>query len=246
MAMNTSCIVPKFSSYFRKWFSIETNVHYQQILWVMENMSGGLSIWLVLYHTTCFRKVEILTLLFVSDWSAYSIMFQNKMWRCYVIPSSLGITSVFYLSNRILIFFLLYNSRTCEICGSLARNVAGANEAELMEQWNETNDAAAAAATAPVNPTETQNFWQGHRFLNFLLACMVFAFVISWLFHFNVPSWNPATKKKKKKPFSRVDDWEAASKQASLWLLALAQVPSSVPASPYLGVSVSLSAWCLY
>jgi len=85
-------------------------------------------------------------------------------------------------------WFKIKGNKTCEICGSLARNVAGANEAELMEQWNETNDAAAAAATAPVNPTETQNFWQGHRFLNFLLACMVFAFVISWLFHFNVPS----------------------------------------------------------
>ena len=97
-----------------------------------------------------------------------------------------------------------------------------------MEQWNETNDAAAAVAAAPVNPTETRNFWQGHRFLNFLLACMVFAFVISWLFHFNVPSWNPETQKKKGGHFSRVDDWEAASK--SLLLLRLAQVP----ASPYL------------
>jgi hypothetical protein len=86
-----------------------------------------------------------------------------------------------------------------------------------MERWNETNDAAAtAAAAAPVNPTETRNFWQGHRFLNFLLACMVFAFVISWLFHFNVPSWKSCGKKKKKrkeqKHFSGVDDWEAASK----------------------------------
>ncbi|KAA8534131.1 hypothetical protein F0562_031676 [Nyssa sinensis] len=64
----------------------------------------------------------------------------------------------------------------------------GANEAELIEQWNEANDAAVAAAVAPVPLAETRNFWQGHRFLNFLLACMVFAFVISWLFHFNVPS----------------------------------------------------------
>ncbi|XP_059459353.1 uncharacterized protein LOC132188815 [Corylus avellana] len=85
-------------------------------------------------------------------------------------------------------WFKIKGNKTCEICGSVARNVAGANEAELMEQWNETNDAAAAVAAAPVNPTETRNFWQGHRFLNFLLACMVFAFVISWLFHFNVPS----------------------------------------------------------
>lgn len=86
-------------------------------------------------------------------------------------------------------WFKIKGNKTCEICGSTARNVAGANEAELMEQWNEANDvAAAAAAAAPVHSAETRNFWQGHRFLNFLLACMVFAFVISWLFHFNVPS----------------------------------------------------------
>lgn len=79
--------------------------------------------------------------------------------------------------------------RTCEICGSVALNVAGVNETELVEQWNEANDTAIAmAAAGPVHPAETRNFWQGHRFLNFLLACMVFAFVISWLFHFNVPS----------------------------------------------------------
>ncbi|XP_050250663.1 uncharacterized protein LOC126697638 [Quercus robur] len=84
-------------------------------------------------------------------------------------------------------WFKIKGNKTCEICGSVARNVAGVNEAEL-EQWTETNDAAAAVAPAPVHLAETQNCWQGHRFLNFLLACMVFAFVISWLFHFNVPS----------------------------------------------------------
>jgi hypothetical protein len=53
------CIVPEFSSYFRKWFSNETNVYYQKILCVMENISGGLLNWLVLYPTSfafVFRK----------------------------------------------------------------------------------------------------------------------------------------------------------------------------------------------
>ncbi|KAI3419450.1 RING-CH-type domain-containing protein [Psidium guajava] len=88
-------------------------------------------------------------------------------------------------------WFKIKGNKVCEICGATARNVAGANEAELMEQWNEAGDAAtntAVSAPLPVQPTETRNFWQGHRFLNFLLACMVFAFVISWLFHFNIPS----------------------------------------------------------
>ncbi|KAF5467378.1 hypothetical protein F2P56_017206 [Juglans regia] len=82
-------------------------------------------------------------------------------------------------------WFKIKGNKTCEICGSIAHNVSGANEAEVTEQWNETND---AVAIAPTHSTETPRFWQGHRFLNFLLACMVFAFVISWLFHFNVPS----------------------------------------------------------
>ncbi|XP_052176033.1 uncharacterized protein LOC127790521 [Diospyros lotus] len=85
-------------------------------------------------------------------------------------------------------WFKIKGNKVCEICGSTARNVAGPSEAETMEQWNESNDAASVAAVAPAPTTETRNFWQGHRFLNFLLACMVFAFVISWLFHFNVPS----------------------------------------------------------
>ncbi|XP_071707527.1 uncharacterized protein [Rutidosis leptorrhynchoides] len=88
-------------------------------------------------------------------------------------------------------WFKIKGNKTCEICGSIAQNVAGANDAELMEQWNEANDAMSAATAHGGTTTTTadaRNFWQGHRFLNFLLACMVFAFVISWLFHFNVPS----------------------------------------------------------
>lgn len=85
-------------------------------------------------------------------------------------------------------WFKIKGNKTCEICGSIARNVAGPNEVELVEQWNEVNEIAVATAAPSVHTAETQNFWQGHRFLNFLLACMVFAFVISWLFHFNVPS----------------------------------------------------------
>lgn len=80
-------------------------------------------------------------------------------------------------------WFKIKGNKTCEICGSTARNVVGTGETEFIEQWNEANNATAT----PPSPSETRRFWQGHRFLNFLLACMVFAFVISWLFHFNVP-----------------------------------------------------------
>ncbi|MQL71835.1 hypothetical protein Taro_004183, partial [Colocasia esculenta] len=79
-------------------------------------------------------------------------------------------------------WFKIKGNKTCEICGSIAKNVAGTGEAEFIEQWNDANSTAPAAP-----PTENRSFWHGHRFLNFLLACMVFAFVISWLFHFNAP-----------------------------------------------------------
>ncbi|KAG9150229.1 hypothetical protein Leryth_009801 [Lithospermum erythrorhizon] len=85
-------------------------------------------------------------------------------------------------------WFKIKGNRTCEICGSVARNVSGPNETALSEQWDDEN-AAAVTTSIPGPPGEARRyFWQGHRFLNFLLACMVFAFVISWLFHFNVPS----------------------------------------------------------
>ncbi|XP_004302680.1 PREDICTED: uncharacterized protein LOC101299878 [Fragaria vesca subsp. vesca] len=87
-------------------------------------------------------------------------------------------------------WFKIKGNKICEICHSIARNIVGPNDIEMIEQLN--NEAASASATAAVSApgpsTETRSFWHGHRFLNFLLACMVFAFVISWLFHFNVPS----------------------------------------------------------
>ncbi|KAJ8483658.1 hypothetical protein OPV22_016143 [Ensete ventricosum] len=81
-------------------------------------------------------------------------------------------------------WFNIRGNKTCEVCGSIAKNVVGSGETEPTEHWNE---AAATASPPPSSSSETHSFWQGHRFLNSLLACLVFAFVISWLFHFNVP-----------------------------------------------------------
>ncbi|KAF5752539.1 E3 ubiquitin-protein ligase MARCH8-like [Tripterygium wilfordii] len=86
-------------------------------------------------------------------------------------------------------WFKIKGNKTCEICGSTARNVANANESDSTELSNEESDVTVATAGAlPAHPVhDNRSFWHGHRFLNFLLACMVFAFVISWLFHFNMP-----------------------------------------------------------
>uniref|UniRef100_A0A7N0RHC8 RING-CH-type domain-containing protein n=1 Tax=Kalanchoe fedtschenkoi TaxID=63787 RepID=A0A7N0RHC8_KALFE len=88
-------------------------------------------------------------------------------------------------------WFKIRGNRTCEICNSVAENVNVVSELELMQQSTgiSASTIVTASSLAPPSPTEsTRCFWRGHRFLNFLLACMVFAFVVSWLFHFNVPS----------------------------------------------------------
>lgn len=83
--------------------------------------------------------------------------------------------------------FTIY--RTCEICGSIASNVAGHGvEVEMTEQQNEVNDASMLPPTEPAAPSETRSFWRGQWFLNFILVCMIFAFVLCWLFHFNMLS----------------------------------------------------------
>ncbi|VFQ99454.1 unnamed protein product [Cuscuta campestris] len=88
-------------------------------------------------------------------------------------------------------WFKIRGNKTCEICGSIAQSVVDINDAEHdPEHLEQSSNASTATVTTelPGPTTGSRDFWQGHRFLNFLLACMVFAFVISWLFHFNVPS----------------------------------------------------------
>ncbi|KAM7501843.1 hypothetical protein LguiB_000747 [Lonicera macranthoides] len=78
-------------------------------------------------------------------------------------------------------WFKIRGNSTCEICGATAHNVAG-------ESANEANDVNGLQIITmePMVPSETRSVWHGRRIMNILLACMVLAFVISWLFHFDV------------------------------------------------------------
>lgn len=81
-------------------------------------------------------------------------------------------------------WFKIRGNTICEICGTTALNVAG-------EQRNEAINTTAApplASAAPVILVETRTIWHGRRIMNFLLACLVLGFVISWLFHFKILS----------------------------------------------------------
>ncbi|KAG0466588.1 hypothetical protein HPP92_017551 [Vanilla planifolia] len=79
-------------------------------------------------------------------------------------------------------WFKIKGNKICEICGATANNVFGGIETQFTENWNDTNNTSAPNSAAQ---TETRRFWQGRRFLNFLLACLVFAFIASWLLRFN-------------------------------------------------------------
>ncbi|XAR60683.1 Ubiquitin--protein ligase [Bertholletia excelsa] len=82
-------------------------------------------------------------------------------------------------------WFKIRGNTICEICGARALNVAG------EQQGNEANGASESGSAVPAGPeirTETRNFWVGRRVMNILLVCMVVAFAISWLFHFNLLS----------------------------------------------------------
>ncbi|XP_071707712.1 uncharacterized protein [Rutidosis leptorrhynchoides] len=87
-------------------------------------------------------------------------------------------------------WFKIKGNKTCEICNSIVSNLVVPNDMMPSTQDHVTMD---------VNPTVTvrgaHNIMSrrggcinGHRLLNFILACLVFTFVISWLFHFNIPS----------------------------------------------------------
>ncbi|OWM67152.1 E3 ubiquitin-protein ligase MARCH11-like isoform X1 [Punica granatum] len=86
-------------------------------------------------------------------------------------------------------WFNIRGNRTCEICHSVAQNVATPNEADPTGHTGGANaNIMSISAVSTLASPDHRSFWDGHRFLNFLLACMVVAFVISWLFHFRVPS----------------------------------------------------------
>ncbi|ESQ52447.1 hypothetical protein EUTSA_v10017238mg [Eutrema salsugineum] len=87
-------------------------------------------------------------------------------------------------------WFKIKGDKICEICQSVARNVAGANEMVMLtvEERDVRNGEETAAVRGGGATTAIENRWQPQRMVNIVLACMVFGFFISWLFHFHVSS----------------------------------------------------------
>ncbi|XP_071717977.1 uncharacterized protein [Rutidosis leptorrhynchoides] len=83
-------------------------------------------------------------------------------------------------------WFKIRGNMTCEICGITAQNVGGDQTNETSNANNETERLDRSVTAPMVVPTEARTFWRGRRIINILLGCMVLAFIISWLFRFNL------------------------------------------------------------
>ncbi|XP_076900045.1 uncharacterized protein LOC143554070 [Bidens hawaiensis] len=91
-------------------------------------------------------------------------------------------------------WFKIKGNKTCEICNSIVSNL---NEMQMTPSVGVMVDVNVEATTTHSSSTARGGgrgrfggggCINGHRLLNFILACLVFAFVVSWLFHFNIPS----------------------------------------------------------
>ncbi|XP_015576662.1 uncharacterized protein LOC8275155 [Ricinus communis] len=79
-------------------------------------------------------------------------------------------------------WFKLKGNRICEICGETAKNVTGVRDNRFMEEWNERR----IISTNSSSPEGGGGCWRGQPFCNFLMACLVIAFVLPWFFRVNM------------------------------------------------------------
>ncbi|KAL2343280.1 hypothetical protein Fmac_004565 [Flemingia macrophylla] len=79
-------------------------------------------------------------------------------------------------------WFKLKGNRLCEICGETAKNVSDVPDNGFIEELNETR-------FVESDNTSSRRFggcWRGQPFCNFLMACLVIAFVLPWFFRVNM------------------------------------------------------------
>nr|AFK39332.1 unknown [Lotus japonicus] len=79
-------------------------------------------------------------------------------------------------------WFKIKGNRVCEICGQTAKNVSDITDNRFMEEWN---------ASRFIDGDDTSSrrcggCWRGQPFCNFLMACLVIAFVLPWFFRVNM------------------------------------------------------------
>ncbi|KAL2930910.1 putative E3 ubiquitin-protein ligase MARCH10 [Bienertia sinuspersici] len=80
-------------------------------------------------------------------------------------------------------WFKLKGNRICEICGETADNVRGVGNESFMEEWK---DSRVNSNTTDASDRSTEGCWHGQPLCNFLMACLVIAFVLPWFFRINM------------------------------------------------------------
>ncbi|KMT04431.1 hypothetical protein BVRB_8g181060 [Beta vulgaris subsp. vulgaris] len=80
-------------------------------------------------------------------------------------------------------WFKLKGNRICEICGETANNVRGVGNESFMEEWK---DSRMTANATDASDRSAEGCWHGQPLCNFLMACLVIAFVLPWFFRVNM------------------------------------------------------------
>ncbi|KAA3456250.1 Ribosomal protein L5 [Gossypium australe] len=79
-------------------------------------------------------------------------------------------------------WFNLKGNRLCEICGQTVGNIIGVKDNGFIENWHHQGSTTVSVRTSDQGP----DHWRGQPFCNFLLACLVIAFVLPLFFHVNM------------------------------------------------------------
>lgn len=79
-------------------------------------------------------------------------------------------------------WFRVKGHRLCEICGETATNITGVSDNRFMEEWNERG-----SMDASTNFSDgSRRCLSGQPLCNFLMACLVIAFILPWFFRVNM------------------------------------------------------------
>ncbi|GMI93496.1 hypothetical protein HRI_003018900 [Hibiscus trionum] len=79
-------------------------------------------------------------------------------------------------------WFKLKGNRICEICGQTAKNIRGIRDNRFLEDWHGQGSTSDGTTVSERHA----GCWRGQPFCNFLMACLVMAFVLPWFFRVNM------------------------------------------------------------
>ncbi|KAG6405106.1 hypothetical protein SASPL_132688 [Salvia splendens] len=80
-------------------------------------------------------------------------------------------------------WFRVKGNRLCEICGEAAINISGTGDSSFVEEWNERRWSDGSNSSASDG---SRRCLQGQPLCNFLMACLVIAFILPWFFRVNL------------------------------------------------------------